>query len=126
MPSHPVDSRAQADALLPALAFALRGPAMSSSDILRIAFVLLPLGGGVRSLLAVLSSAGPSGTGVGAAATGGAATGGGCSTAAAAVPVSPSGAAVPPPTVAPSTAGGLGMSVELDVVVGSASWLAVS
>ena len=58
---------AQAVAVVPALAaldppLAFRGPTSSSLDIFAIAVALLP-GGGVRSLLAVISWVGPSATG---------------------------------------------------------------
>ena len=54
---------AVADAPAFGLAGAFLGPASSAEDILAIAFALLPAGGGgVRSLLTLLSCVGPSGT----------------------------------------------------------------
>ena len=105
------------------LPLALRGPTSSASDNFSIAFFLLPLlGGGVLSLVADLSSDGPSGTGDTAA-------GGPPSTAAGDVAAASVDTAVSPPA---SPAVWLGESLEFGtsaaaVAVGTAACsLAVS
>ena len=112
-------------ALLLPLAF--RGPAISASDIFPIVFFLPTLlGGGVLSLVADLSSEGPSGTGDTAAGT---AAGGPPPTAGGAVATSSAATVAPPPA---SPAVWLGESLEVDtsaaaVAVGTAACsLAVS
>ena len=65
MTTGPEGFRAYAVADAPAFGLAgdFLGPASSAEDILAIAFALLPAGGGgVRSLLTLLSCVGPSGT----------------------------------------------------------------